>query len=781
MPDATSTARKITVAVPLLAALILLPVGGYWFYFQARVAQVHDFYQREIAQATHAAEDSIGLSLTLVANWERDKSDETSFAESTRGFLDVDRNGCGPCERGKLTAIGGHLEIRAQRGSETTLFRISPEAMLRKIPFPDTFDLVFWADDKGQVAFARPNEYHSGDVGWNWINQAIEKQKQPGTEMASLADLNHLVDSKGAAIKIENLRASSARTDIFLAGRRYHLYLEPMRLPSLGKSWFFGGIVRSETVLHRAAAINVYYLPILIGLLLMCLLGWPFLKLAFIDERERWKMADVFWLHLSCIALLLLLTVAILAQDAFARFNHKAEEGMKEVASTIERNFVNELRIAQAALEEKDLALQYRTGLVDWEKPPAFIDRFIVMNATGAQVLRAGPSGNQGPLINTKDRPYFQAVQRGDLWRFADQPVTPAFSVTPLRSVIDGLFFTFLAEPSKQGSHSVALARLSLASLGPQALPRDQMFCVIDRNGLLLYHSDSRRALRETLFEEVDDPLAVEALLDAPANEFADVRYQSQPYQIHAHKIEGIVHQSVGAGLQNLDPNWYIVIMRQKSGPLAVAMRAVVLALIWPLAILIPLLGVGLKLACWRSEQVTGCAWAWFWPSEAKAGIYREMVLLLSAISIVLGALIMVLDGAWLLLVGFLAAFITVAGGVLMFQRLQKINEQDPREPLTPSTALWHVANLTLLMLCLACLPAFGGLKFFWNHEFGKLERAEAKDWVERYHGLQQRLSEDDPVNMTAKVRCGPGRLSDPESDIFGARCERQASTRRAA
>lgn len=46
-------------------------------------------------------------------------------------------------------------------------------------------------------------------------------------------------------------------------------------------------------------------------------------------------------------------------------------------------------------------------------------------------------------------------------------------------------------------------------------------------------------------------------------------------------------------------------------------------------------------------------------------------------------------------------------------------------------------------------MPAFAGLKFFWNHEFGKLDQAEAKDWVERYKGLRQQLSAGGSLPIT--------------------------------
>ena len=65
----------------------------------------------------------------------------------------------------------------------------------------------------------------------------------------------------------------------------------------------------------------------LVFLALLALLGFPFIKLATIGAHERLRMRDVRWLYVSCAALVVVGTFAVLAADSYQRWKQLAITG----------------------------------------------------------------------------------------------------------------------------------------------------------------------------------------------------------------------------------------------------------------------------------------------------------------------------------------------------------------------------------------------------------------------------------------------------------------------
>jgi len=205
----------------------------------------------------------------------------------------------------------------------------------------------------------------------------------------------------------------------------------------------------------------------------------------------------------SCAALVVVATFAIMAVDGYDRWTDAADRGLRQLSADIERQMLAEIDEIRNALERHDeAAFKLTPGpkcssmdvLSKWfEKPEAPnklgfpIDDNIYLH----QVAWIGPNGKQiwkitsdsiGKKVSVPHRAYFKAVRDGGL--FETHPDGPGFFLGPDRSITDGKFYTFLsirsrltdqqcesrARPQREDPY-VAVATARLLSLDRMPLP----------------------------------------------------------------------------------------------------------------------------------------------------------------------------------------------------------------------------------------------------------------------------------------------------------------------
>ena len=181
--------------------------------------------------------------------------------------------------------------------------------------------------------------------------------RDSGASQSGTLKLERLADVFGddKASGWPRLRSMSGRASLRLAGQSHEIYLEPLVLENGKKvSLVLGGAVPTEALVRQALAVDSYFLATLVFLLLAVALGVGFVKLMSLDPRERFRLRDVMALYLSTAALLALVTFAIQGLDAYIRWHHVADEGLRKLSCQFEQAYLEEIAKIQRQVDSFD-------------------------------------------------------------------------------------------------------------------------------------------------------------------------------------------------------------------------------------------------------------------------------------------------------------------------------------------------------------------------------------------------------------------------------------------
>lgn len=707
-----------------LGLLVGGALAGYWWYVSVRTNEVHEFHLRELAHAAQQIENTVREAKGTVANWEKSKERvRVEEFDQRQPYLALDP-GC------------KDLCIKAKDAS----FAIDAGAIHEELVLPATLDIVFWANSAGKV-IVRQSVHPFGATHTHWLNRLLNRHSGKG-ELA-LSDLKGLVGPDGKEVKLAAGHASVARVSIGAAG--YQLYTQPLAVN--GGGWILGGLARESRVMEQALAVQSYFLLFLLLVALAGLAGWGFLSLATMDPLDRLPSRGVFSIHVSWMALGVVLTVIVMGWDAWVRQEQAYGSRLQSLAQELEKKVLQEIRDAVAQLKAYDdeYAPQGGRGVEHNLKIPSkigLVSQYALIEPDGQQITKhiAGWEPRSG-LTDVSGRGYYQSVVHGDTWRLKDA-VMP-FALMPGRSMSDGKFYSFVAAYSSAKQYSCSAAgpcvsamTIQLGALTAQPMPAGMSFAVVNDSGMVLYHSDGRRALRQNLYDEIDEPAALRSALQSRSPRAFASRMRTRGFAFHVRPVTDLMFVSRTGGAQG--SGWFIVTMLDTEGLASVGARALVLSILWPLVALMLLFwapGFGIALQVSRVKYGHKCGW--LWPHEGRSEEYQRV--LAAGTLVVLAGLASVvwLDGGALAIAGIAIPAAAVGGVLLVFR--------GPRAR-APLKSVWtYLVAIMMVSACLSILPAAAGFKFFWNREAGKVAHAMRSDWETSEVAAREALVQDLP------------------------------------
>ena len=280
---------------------------------------------------------------------------------------------------------------------------------------------------------------------------------------------------------------------------------------------------------REALAIDPQYSVLLALLVGLGILGWPILKFFVLAPQERFKFVDFILLLLSTSATVGFVFVLFLCGESYSRLYRCDNQRLKLLAAQLKSDFETEVKTMRAQLSLFDAAAASKLEPLDCERMfqinqvfeaerakvfglpedpsrwpyPSFISVFWARGRDGRQIGKVTALAANTPQVSVAARNYFQEVRNGHLWDLkSDFAVEPErrkpFFIQTYRSITTGDFETALSMGSQTACHpmlregNVAVITTLLQSFRPRPLPPDLGFVVIDRSGLVLFHSDQK-------------------------------------------------------------------------------------------------------------------------------------------------------------------------------------------------------------------------------------------------------------------------------------------------
>jgi hypothetical protein len=405
------------------------------------------------------------------------------------------------------------------------------------------------------------------------------KDGAKGLESPAKADPSHSSDS------FSRTGGSSSLYRVSLGGASYRVYLVPVRLPiprpsasgtAAGVRLVLCGLMVQKHFTTQSRSLPLTFLTaITLAALLVIVGAWPVLKFLTMRRSESVTRRAGF-LYVISIAVMVMVMIVLVIHLNYGFSDPKTDNNMEDLARAIDRNVGLELSQALVVMESLGANPAIRdadvlshdphqpcTDQSDGKDPLPrtnllstvgmevadypYFRRIYVYDSKGFEHVRWTVDVEPPPPLRVCDRPYFQGVQRNDLWYLSGQGLSGArFRVDPLYSKSTGEYLAAIAQPytirkaPKESGIGVMLMVTPMLSLINPVLPPDYGFAVIDSAGKVLFHSDSTKNGREMFFNELQDsrPLRAAVLVSRPT--WLRGNYMGRDYGLYVTPLSSI-------------------------------------------------------------------------------------------------------------------------------------------------------------------------------------------------------------------------------------------------
>ena len=415
------------------------------------------------------------------------------------------------------------------------------EDMIDEVMREEVFDAVVLLDSHGRILFQHPRSSRSFDIA----SVAIEG-----------AD----------SLTTDRLSALSGPAEVTRDGIPYHLFAHSMPLSFVtpdGEStkWIMCGFVRTSRLVTASLEFSYNTIIGILFLVSLLALSWPLLKVWTIGPYERLRRADISFLLLATFAAISFITMFLLHLDQRWRLEAERDQQLEGLSQSIKIRLSEEIDAVLEQLAELQQSEQFtsklprgpwggRDPLVETEvfgtsrasaRYP-YLSQAFWAGAEGAQRIKWSPGTLVTPFVNVGQRAYYRRVRDQSAW---SRPGRSDFFIEPVYSNTTGESIAVIAtgyppEPESEQPGIVLSAAISrLRTLTKPILPPGFGFAVVEPNGGVLFHSDSRRALEENFLLEMDNNERLASQIRTGTDAFLNAGYFGKDHRLFVTPIDG--------------------------------------------------------------------------------------------------------------------------------------------------------------------------------------------------------------------------------------------------
>ena len=325
---------------------------------------------------------------------------------------------------------------------------------------------------------------------------------------------------------------------------------------------YLTGFVNKTQFNKEKREVSVFIITIAIVLLTLMILGLPLLKIQVMSNAERLGAKDVF---LAGASLVLTPTVLVFFFFLFianiSSDKSREEPNLKKLNEQLTENFKTELsnaltqlKLAQDSLHTDLSTIRARFGTEKpyrnnptgqyafphawknslWREDFKYFNSIFWTDRQGIIKIYLSSEEDPTKIDSLGYRNYIMDIVRGKGIQFNGQTI--AFE--SIRSVSDGNYEMGLGIPSQDPELPVLATSFSMVSLMEPIMENGYGFCLFDKAGLTLFHSDMKRNLNEDFLMETGQ--VFNPYIKAGVDQFSSVRYMGREHYMYVKKLQDI-------------------------------------------------------------------------------------------------------------------------------------------------------------------------------------------------------------------------------------------------
>jgi hypothetical protein len=459
-------------------------------------------------------------------------------------------------------------------------------------------------------------------------------------------------------------RRSTHLTDVVLAGTHYKLFLQPVlvdvftdeiRQDKPAQEWVICGLRSNKALEWEALSISSTFMVGLTALFIVVFISGPVLKILFINRREHLRLRELGFLGLFLVLLTSILTLSGLNAVAFP-LDGDTESQLQQLGDRLSRNIHNELRDMRDQLQEwcnhknsqnkndlaEDLTLAVDSEVIRRptleadggsspkanEPPPAktypYLNNAFWTDDDGNQIVKWSASAYLTPMIDLAQTPIYTGSKstyldgKGPPFHF--DSVVPPNKLEYLASLTmrTADCNSELQDPGSRLSQEVTAGSAFITSqplsLIDPILPFGYGFALFDQSGLVLFHADKTRSLRENFLQETDwDKQLYAAAFGHSTRPSLKIKYFGNDYQARVIPVTGISQAP-----------WSLIVYRDLTFVRTLKLQSMTMTTMLFLTILlVPTIGIAIWCIIRRPEFTP----EWLWPNRARMSTYVYLII----------------------------------------------------------------------------------------------------------------------------------------------------------
>jgi hypothetical protein len=521
-------------------------------------------------------------------------------------------------------------------------------------------DSVFIADGNGRVLSSITPPHVTSTLLWQSRSKkeelqagAIVASKMVLTNVGSMQEYAGFLGRERSAVSPKSLTSSSLHTNVEISGDPYVLFTHPYafqhpteseRKPGLSEkdSWVVGGIVARERFQADVRAISASKVALAIGLCVLVICAWPFIRISLLTEHQPLTITDVALLAICSIVGVMLITIMLLDWLAYQRLSLQTDAQLSNFAYRLESDYTRDVIAASTALDgiakwsrERlwtsgdvwnlvSLAATRGEGAYRLYDDPKvahypYFSSFSWIDRSGMQRYKAS-TGGRLPLVNIADRDYFKHARDRLTWDAQPQrdgTERHPYALEWVQALSTGETQAVLAKNTGNPELPVVAMTTQLIDVVEAVPPPGVSFAIIDEQGNVVYHPEEQRIGREDFFAETDFDRELRGAVLSRTDGFVTCSYWGEDQRLFAHPLA--------------NTQWTIVAFRGKRLVRAINVEALLLTLIALMVNALPYVLIAVILMA---------IWPWYrapylWPDTTRIAEYGRLtvVMALAAVS----------------------------------------------------------------------------------------------------------------------------------------------------
>lgn len=268
---------------------------------------------------------------------------------------------------------------------------IDLQELIEPMILPGVFDSLVLTNRTGDVLFQEGEpelrmaglaavlqagaDDEAGGLGLDRVRD-LARQSLSSRDQEAIEPLLQALDAEGGN---PNLAAGTGMAKVQIADRDYYVFFQPVQprvLPPRRHRtgppahWVAVGLISSENLLSSGLTTSPVMLFVLVSILPLALVAWPFLKLRLITRRQRFNRVDLASLLFATVIGVSLVTFLLLDLLFLARLRETVDDQLEHLSDAIRSQFVQEVGEAYGQLRETDRELRDADGRLQLANPP---------------------------------------------------------------------------------------------------------------------------------------------------------------------------------------------------------------------------------------------------------------------------------------------------------------------------------------------------------------------------------------------------------------------------